>query len=183
MQESEGRLASAEEKAKSMPWAWSLLRGFKVQGGDQCGYNYFTGLWWEFLTKYTKPLGELQSTLQISVFIIAVVPQSVFVRLPSDPKGLDKSEEEEETADGPRLWKLWTEAQTKSIFSMGDAGECMCALETGSLLRSGEDSLGQMGDLWPVLPLPPFSQGGCSPPAHHSHSGKEIIEEFRDLEL
>lgn len=34
-----------------------------------------------------KPLGLLKNTLQISAIIIAVIPESTFVGLPSDPEG------------------------------------------------------------------------------------------------
>lgn len=42
---------------------------------------------WEFWATYMKPLGLLKNTLQISAIIIAVIPESIFVGLPSDPKG------------------------------------------------------------------------------------------------
>lgn len=64
------------------------FRDLKYREGTSADHenNYITRLSLEFQAANMKILGEFQSTLQISVIIIVLVPQSIFVGLPSDPE-------------------------------------------------------------------------------------------------
>ena len=119
-----------------------------------------------------KTLGEFQSTLQISVIIIVVVPQRVFVGLPSDPEvnlhflSLQKSRG---NSCWPKALVIGHRGPEIGVFSqLGADGDSVCALQVDKSLGGGEDRVEWMGDHCccgrsHLLRL--SGPGGCSPQA------------------
>lgn len=170
IQVSEGRPFSARKRQECMPWTHSssLLQDSKDREGASVDNdnNYLTGLLWEFLAKYMKPLGELQSTWQTLCIIIAVAPQNGFVGLSSDPES-DLHFLSEGKWGGKSQWPqalgIVHRGPEREAFSQHrDAGECVCALQIGKALGGWWWGQGRMDGrsllLWPVSPLTPFSQ-------------------------